>query len=255
MSERVPTYTADQVRAAERPLLDAGTPLMHRAAAALADVVRAELATPETVVTLTGVLEAVIPESPVDLRPRVLVLAGSGDNGGDALYAAVHLSRVADVDVLLVSERFHEAALAAAVGAGVRRVDLPEVEDAMRHYALIVDGILGIGASSDPALRGNARGVVTAIRDDLRRGGRMPRVIAVDIPSGLHPDTGDADDAVLAASVTVTFGAVKSGLVTGRGPELAGDILLVDIGLGPALASVQPAGEATVVRIVTAPTD
>ncbi|MGU3643981.1 NAD(P)H-hydrate epimerase [Microbacterium sp. C23T] len=255
MSERVPTFTADQVRAAERPLLDAGVPLMRRAAAALADVVRAELATPETVVTLTGVLEAVIPESPVDLRPRVLVLAGSGDNGGDALYAAVHLSRVADVDVLLVSERFHEAALAAAVAAGVRRVDLPEVDDDLRHYALVVDGILGIGASTDSALRGRARGIVTAIRDDLRRGGRMPRVIAVDIPSGLHPDTGTADDAVLAASVTVTFGAVKAGLVTGRGPELAGDVVLVDIGLGPALESVEPEGEASVSRIVTAPTD
>ena len=83
----------------------------------------------------------------------------------------------------------------------------------------------------------------------------MPRVIAVDIPSGLHPDTGVADDAVLAASVTVTFGAVKAGLVTGRGPELAGDIVLVDIGLGPALESVEPAGEASVLRIVTAPTD
>lgn len=255
MSERVPTFTAEQVRAAERPLLDAGVPLMHRAAAALADVIRAELATPDTVVTLTGVLEPVIRETPVALRPRVLVLVGSGDNGGDALYAAAHLSRIADVDALLVSERFHVTALAAAVAAGVRRVDLPEVDDAVRHYALVVDGILGIGAASDPALRGRARGAVTAIRDDLRRGGRMPRVIAVDIPSGLHPDTGVADDAVLAASVTVTFGAVKAGLVTGRGPELAGDIVLVDIGLGPALESVEPAGEASVLRIVTVPTD
>ncbi|MFB7890776.1 NAD(P)H-hydrate epimerase [Microbacterium sp. NPDC056044] len=251
MSERVPTYTADQVRAAERPLIDAGVPLMHRAAAALADVVRAELATPDTVLTLTGVLEPVIRESPVALRPRVLVLAGSGDNGGDALYAAARLTGVADVDVLLVSERFHETALAAAVAAGVRRVDLPEVDDDLRHYALVVDGIVGIGSSADSALRGRARGVVTAIRDDLRRGGRMPRLIAVDLPSGLHPDTGAADDAVLAASVTVTFGAVKAGLATGRGPELCGDVVLVDIGLGSALQSVEPAGAASVSRIVT----
>jgi hydroxyethylthiazole kinase-like uncharacterized protein yjeF len=255
MTRRVPTYTAEQVRAAERPLLAAGVPLMRRAAAALADVVRVELTTPETVVTMTGVLEPVIRETPVALRPRVLVLVGSGDNGGDALYAAAHLSRVADVDALLVSERFHVTALATAVAAGVRRIDLPEADDAVRHYAIVVDGILGIGASSDPSLRGTAREAVTAILDDLRRGGRMPRVIAVDIPSGLHPDTGEADDAVLAASVTVTFGAVKAGLVTGRGAELAGEIVLVDIGLGPALDSVVPAGEATVSRIVTAPTD
>jgi len=253
MTASVPTYTAEQVRAAERPLLDAGVPLMQRAAAALADVVSAELATPETVVTTTGVLEPVIRESPIALRARVLVLAGSGDNGGDALYAASHLTRIADVDALLVSERFHVAALTTAIAAGVRRIDLPEADDTIRHYTLVIDGILGIGASSDPALRGTAREAVTAIRDDLRRGGRVPRIIAVDIPSGLHPDTGAADDAVLPASVTVTFGAVKAGLVRGRGPELAGRIVLVDIGLGPALESVEPAGEASVSRVVTAP--
>jgi NAD(P)H-hydrate epimerase len=80
----------------------------------------------------------------------------------------------------------------------------------------------------------------------------MPRVVAVDLPRGLHPDTGAADDAVLPASVTVTFGAVKAGLVTGRGPDLAGAIVLVDIGLSDALASVEPVGEASVSRVVTA---
>ena len=59
---------------------------------------------------------------------------------------------------------------------------------------------------------------------------------------------------MLPASVTVTFGAVKAGLVTGRGPELAGAIVLVDLGLGPGLAGEKPAGEASVAASAPAPT-
>lgn len=251
MTERVPTYTAEQVRAAERPLLERGVPLMRRAAAALADVIRGEVERiPHRVARGYHALEPRPQDFPDAARPRVLVLAGSGDNGTDALYAAAHLAATADVDVLLVSERFHAAAFAAAIAAGARRVELVELEDAGADYALLVDGIVGIGASHDTGLRGPARDAVAALLATGRDGRRMPRTIAVDIPSGLHPDTGDADDAVLLAAVTVTFGAVKAGLVTGRGPELAGDLVLVDLGLGEGLASAEPAGEASVVRVV-----
>lgn len=220
----VPTYTADQVRAAERPLLEAGIPLMRRAASALAGVARQQLA---------GV-------------NRVLVLAGSGDNGGDALYAAAELAGDVPVDVLTVGTRVHEAGWEAAERAGARRVSIEEAAVGASDRVLVLDGILGIGVTSDPALRGAARDVVLRLRSLL------PHVIAVDLPSGLHPDTGAADEAVLAASVTVTFGAVKAGLVTGRGPELAGEVVLVDIGLGPALGAQEPVGDACVARIITA---
>ncbi|MDQ7878084.1 NAD(P)H-hydrate epimerase [Microbacterium sp. QXD-8] len=255
MSHRVSTYTAEQVRAAERPLLDAGAPLMRRAAAALADIVRAELTSSQTATTVTGALEPMTLDHLDTPRPRVLVLAGSGDNGGDALYAAAQVAAGADVDALLVADRFHEGALVTAVGAGVRRVDLAEVGDTAHRYGLIIDGILGIGASRDPALRGTAREAVPALLSAISSDGSRPRIVAVDIPSGLHPDTGVADDAVLPASVTVTFGAVKQGLVAGRGPELTGELVLVDIGLGAALESVEPAGEATVSRVVAAQGD
>ncbi len=249
MSARVPTYTAEQVRAAERPLIDAGEPLMRRAAAALGDVVRDELAgIGSQPITSSIVLEPFLQDARDAPRPRVLVLVGSGDNGGDALYAVAGLGGTADVDVLLVGSRVHEPAFAAAMAAGARRVDLPEVGDA--RYAVVLDGILGIGASQNPALHGFARETVTTLQAlaHTRRG--MPRVIAVDLPSGLHPDTGAADDAVLAASVTVTFGAVKAGLATGSGPQLAGDVVLVDIGLGPGLADVEPVGQTEVSRVV-----
>lgn len=90
---------------------------------------------------------------------------------------------------------------------------------------------------------------MAALRPRVHAG--LTRVIAVDLPSGLHPDEGTtADDSVLPADVTVTFGGVKAGLVRGEGPAMAGRVVLVDIGLGPALASVSAQGEASVSRIV-----
>lgn len=229
MPESVRTYTAAQVRAAEKPLLEGGEPLMQRAAAALAAIARRELG---------------------EAGGRVLVLAGSGDNGGDALFAGATLAEVDDVevDVLLTSDRAHVEALGAAIAAGVRKVDLPAVVDAAADYDIVLDGILGIGATADAALRGTARTVVEALLPAVRTG--RPRVIAVDLPSGVHPDAGTADDAVLPASVTVTFGAVKAGLVTADGPRLAGRVVLVDIGVGPGLAKADPAGEAVVEEVV-----
>lgn len=222
----VPTYSAAQVRAAEAPLLAAGEPLMARASATLAQIVAKTL----------------MPSA------RVLVLAGSGDNGGDALFAAAHLAARAEVDVLPVSGRWHEAGMRAAEAAGARRVDLDAAVSG--HHDVVLDGILGIGALPDPRLRGTARTAVEALLPAVRSG--RTRVIAVDLPSGLHPDVGTADDAVLPATTTVTFGAVKHGLTLGEGPRLAGGIVLVRIGLEPGLASVPPEGEAIVTRVVDA---
>jgi hydroxyethylthiazole kinase-like uncharacterized protein yjeF len=233
----VPAYTADQVRAAERPLLEAGEPLMRRAAAALA-----------------GVVQELIDDE-LDERPegdvRVLVLAGSGDNGGDALFAASALQR-AEVHVLSTGSRVHEEGLATALAEGAELVDLASVRDAEPVYDLVLDGILGIGAGiggSDLGLRGLARETVETLLPAVRDAGT--RVIAVDLPSGLQPDDGStADDTVLPASVTVTFGAVKAGLARGRGPELAGDVVLVDLGLGDGLADDPAVAEASVSRII-----
>ncbi len=233
MSERVPAYTADQVRAAEAPLLAAGEPLMARAAAALAAIVREEM---------TDAASA-----------RILVLAGSGDNGGDAMLAAASLLEgdevdIAEVDVLRVGTRAHEGGVTAATGAGARLIDVTALE-ALESYDLVIDGILGIGTSGDPTLRGTARVAVEALLPAVRAG--ETRVIAADLPSGLHPDTGaTADEFVLPADVTVTFGALKAGLARGRGPALAGRVVLVDLGLGPRLAGEKPAVAASVSRIL-----
>lgn len=198
MSLDVPAFTVAQVRAAEAPLLAAGVPLMRRAAAALA-----------------GVIAEHEPE-------RMLVLVGPGDNGGDALFAAADIAaRGVLVDILRTSDRVHTEALQAAMDAGARSIRLADLDPAV--YDVIVDGILGIGARG--ALRGQARDAVTALLS------ASAVVIAVDLPSGLDADTGAADEVVLAAATTVTFGAVKVGLTQGEGPRLSGRIVLVDIGL------------------------
>ena len=92
-------YSAEQVRAAERPLMDAGAPLMRMAAAALAARLRS-------------------------LHPtRLLLLVGAGDNGGDALYAGAELAAEGVTVVALpVADRMHEGGSSAARDAGVRFV-------------------------------------------------------------------------------------------------------------------------------------
>lgn len=214
-------YTVDEVRAAEAPLLGAGVPLMARAAAALADVVSSEL-------------------SSIGVRvrdARVLLLVGSGDNGGDTLHAGALLAgRGARVAYMPLGSRVHAEGEAAALEAGATRVadapDTPEFHAVLDAADAILDGIVGIGADG-VGLRGPARTAVMFARERVReREGRLPVTFAVDVPSGIHPDTGEVGDAdaVLPADVTVTFGACKAGLLRAA-PELVGRIELVDIGL------------------------
>ena len=217
-------YSAQQIRAAEAPHLAAGVPLMARAAAGLAREIRALLP---------------------DAGGRVLLLAGSGDNGADTLYAGAHLADGgADVSIITTGSRVHEQALAAALAAGARQ----EVPDAAASLAasvdVVVDGILGTGTSTaagtGPALRGRARDLVAAILPVVTAS-QHPLVVAVDLPSGINPDDGSVPDPiVLPADVTVTFGGYKAGLLLAPASRLAGRLTLVDIGLGPDLEKLEP---------------
>jgi hydroxyethylthiazole kinase-like uncharacterized protein yjeF len=217
-------YSADQVREAERPLLERGVPLMARAAAGLAGVVREELAA----------------------RPagegRLLVLVGSGSNGGDALLATADLLADGCAAVIVpLGARIHEAGLAAATGAGATVLpdSLPdEVARLAAASDVVLDGVLGTGAAATPALRSPAREVVEALLPVV--GGAGPAVVAVDLPSGVGADDGSAPGPVLPATVTVTFGAMKAGLLLPPGRDLAGRVRLIDIGLGPGLRGVRP---------------
>ena len=223
-------YSAAQVRAAEAPHLERGEPLMRMAASALAGAVRDVLAGRD--------------EGP---DASVLVLAGTGDNGGDALFAAAELAASGvQVDVVPTGARLHEDGRAAAAAAGVRiweTVSSEEVARAASHASVLVDGILGTGTSAAPALRGAAHEIVTALLPLLDRE-RRPSVVAVDLPSGIHPDDGSVPDpTVLRADLTVTFGAAKAGLLLEPGADYAGELRVIDLGLGPELSRVDPVVE------------
>jgi hydroxyethylthiazole kinase-like uncharacterized protein yjeF len=214
-------YRVDEVRAAERALM-ATLPegaLMQRAAAGLATRCASVLSD-----NLGKVYGA-----------TVVLLVGSGDNGGDALYAGARLARRGAVvmAVPLVPERVHQGGLAALRAAGGRVVDAVPV-----RADLVVDGIVGIGGKG--GLRPVAREAVRAARET------GAAVVAVDVPSGIEVDTGavpegdsggsgGSADASVWADVTVTFGAYKVGLVVGPAVRRAGLVELVDIGLGPHL--------------------
>lgn len=206
-------FTADEVRAAEAELFGrvaAGVP-MQRAAYGLADVVAAELR------ERTGGIAG----------RRVTLLVGSGDNGGDALFAGSLLRRrgVAVSAVLLSPDRAHAKGLAALHRTGGR------VRDELAAPDLVVDGIVGI--SGRGSLRPRAAELVAAVR--------VP-IVAADLPSGVDPDTGAVDGPAVRADVTVAFGAYKP--VHALAAPRCGRIELVPIGLRlpePNLAALEPA--------------
>ena len=155
---------------------------------------------------------------------RVVVLAGSGDNGGDALYAGARLARRgARVDVLVLDQdRVHAAGLLALRAAGGRVADDPLV---LVLADVVLDGIVGIGGRG--GLRPDAVELVTHISADAL-------VVAADLPSGVDADTGEVAGAAVRADLTVTFGTYKPGLLVDPGASYAGVVELVEIGLDPA---------------------
>ncbi|MGW1097511.1 NAD(P)H-hydrate dehydratase [Streptomyces sp. NPDC002455] len=157
---------------------------------------------------------------------RVLLLVGSGDNGGDTLYAGARLARRgAGVRALLTTpDKVHRAALDALLAAGGQVLDTP---DGLGPVDLVVDGITGIGGRG--GLRPEAAELVRAVT-----AGHAP-VLAVDLPSGVEADTGQVLGAAVRADATVTFGTYKPGLLIDPAAERAGALRLVDIGLAAEL--------------------
>ncbi|TXS50660.1 NAD(P)H-hydrate dehydratase [Streptomyces sp. uw30] len=200
-------YGVETVRAAERELmarLPDGT-LMQRAAAGLA----------AACADLLGRVYG----------SRVVLLIGSGDNGGDALYAGARLARRgAGVSAVLLSpDRAHAEGLAALRRAGGRPVGIDAAEELLDRADLILDGIVGIGG------KGGLRPEAVPLADAAARS--RAAVVAVDLPSGVDVDTGEVRGAAMRADLTVTFGTHKPGLLIDPAREYAGVVRLVDIGL------------------------
>ena len=209
-------HAVADIRAAERALMARLPPgaLMQRAAAGLAAV-------------CAGLVPRVY-------GSRVVVLAGSGDNGGDGLYAGARLAqRGARVLAVAAGTRVHEGGAGAlrAAGARVTRPGDPGLPATMNEADLVLDGLLGIGG------RGGLHEPQAALAAlaEAARTGSGTRVVAVDLPSGVDADTGEVTGAAVRADVTVTFGTWKAGLLVDPGAAHAGLAQLADIGLAPFL--------------------
>jgi ADP-dependent NAD(P)H-hydrate dehydratase / NAD(P)H-hydrate epimerase len=184
-----PVYLCEDIRRIEQAAGDARPPLMERAGAAAAEIAA----------TLAG-----------DKGRDILVLAGPGNNGGDARIVAERLK-----------EKFFRVEIA------TRRDEIPE-----RPWGVVVDGLFGIGLARDIA------GEHAALVDYANRQ-RCP-VLALDIPSGIHADTGRVLGCAVRATHTVTFIALKPGLLTLDGPDHCGAVRVEALGLD--VARLQPPG-------------
>jgi ADP-dependent NAD(P)H-hydrate dehydratase / NAD(P)H-hydrate epimerase len=210
-------HAVSDVRAAESALMalvPEGT-LMQRAAAGLASVCA----------RLLGHVYG----------SHVVVLAGTGDNGGDALFAGARLAaRGAAVTAVAAGSGMHAAGSDALRSAGGRLADATAVEAAelIAGADLIIDGILGIGG------RGGLREPAATLAGLTARAADSGAVVvATDLPSGVDADTGVVSGAAIRADVTVTFGTYKAGLLIDPGASHAGTVELIDIGLGPHLTA------------------
>jgi hydroxyethylthiazole kinase-like uncharacterized protein yjeF len=245
-------HAVDEVRKAERVLM-ARLPdgaLMQRAAAGLASACA----------RLLGQVYG----------SRIVVLAGTGDNGGDALYAGALLARRgAVVTAISTGPRVHQGGAAALRGAGGRLIGAADaagrtgpgtgtaagndsVAGLIDDADLVVDGMLGIGG------RGGLREPAAALAARAAAAGAL--VVAVDLPSGIDADTGEVLGAAVRADATVTFGTWKPGLLIDPGATHAGAAELIDIGLAPFLgppgvAALQAADVAALLPRPTAETD
>ena len=208
-----PLFGAEQMRAIDRWAVEqqgvASLDLMERAGAGL------------TVHT-----DRLFPRGPI------AIVCGRGNNGGDGFVAGRLLRGFGrSVRVLLLAEPGEHTGDAAA---NLRRLDgahEPFEPQALDGAAVVVDAILGTGFAGEP------RGAVRAAIEAIVASGKP--VVAADVASGVDASTGEAADASIAASATVTFAAGKPGHWIAPGKQACGERVVVDIGI-PAGAPVPP---------------
>jgi len=169
------------------------------------------------------------------LDAAVVIACGKGNNGGDGYVVARHLHNRGlnpRVFVLAPLEQISGDAgtnLAIIRRMGIEVCSLPDENDLAAFEAaaakadIVVDALLGTG------LAGEVRGLLRAAIGVINRAGRP--VVAVDIPSGLDANTGAILGDCVRAFSTVTFAAAKIGMDVGSGPEMAGWIVVAEIGI------------------------
>jgi ADP-dependent NAD(P)H-hydrate dehydratase / NAD(P)H-hydrate epimerase len=202
---RIPVLTTEELRQVEQRAAGRTPSLMERAGKATALLAR-RLAD--------------------DTGAPVLVVAGPGNNGGDAWVAAQHLlkdfNRVVVLDVAGTPPKAPEAQAAKAAFQAAGKGEIAREWPVSLHPALVIDGMLGLGLTRD--LDAPYIYLVSRIN-----GSRVP-VLSIDVPSGLDSATGCVRGAAVRASQTLTFIAHKVGLHTADGPDYCGQVEVESLG-------------------------
>lgn len=173
---------------------------------------------------------------------RIAAVCGSGNNGGDALAALRHLSGWgAKVEAFISTPRDRLRPLAALQHDILAKLGVPlrlttgiaqdDLAGALAGPDILLDGLLGYSAKGAP------RGEVARLIEAIVSSEGVGSVVAVDLPSGIDPDTGESASgtpaSVIAASMTVTLALPKTGLPRERARRYVGELVLADIGVPP----------------------
>ncbi len=172
------------------------------------------------------------------VNKNITVVAGSGNNGGGGLVAARYLSNFgAEVTVLLGTPERKLKAIPLLRWQTIDKLPVKSIADAdefpqylFKEAHLIVDAVIGYGLNSEP--KGKAATVI-----DMILASENPRVLSLDIPSGLNGDSGMAATCCVKASATMTLALPKTGLLKPTAKPYVGDLYLADIGVPPSLYS------------------
>ncbi len=221
----LPILTAAQMKACDTHTIETlGTPsqiLMERAACKAADYLLAR----------------------ADLFPvgKILLLCGSGNNGGDGFAMARFLSDGSPCEARVVSVIYagrltnngtpDESRMSVecarqyklAVEAGIPILPMSALSEALTDVTAVVDAVFGIGL--DRPITGELASLLTTVAQT-----GLP-VLAVDVPSGIHADTGTVMGVSLPAAATVTMQALKAGLLLYPGADYCGEITVADLGI------------------------
>lgn len=160
---------------------------------------------------------------------RAVVIAGSGNNGSDALSLAIRLhsdgKKISVYRYGNTPNEYVKKRIAALRSVGVDVIEITDAPEAFEtgENDLIIDGLLGIGCNRD--VNGTLARIIQRINDS------DAAVLSVDVPSGLNADTGRVQGAAVRADYTVTFTAHKQGLILADGRNFSGEVTVCDIGL------------------------
>ncbi len=207
---------------------DNGPWALHDAATTRAMEQAALAATPEhTLMSRAGQALARLAIARAPQAGRTVVVAGPGNNGGDGLVAArlLHAAGL-EVAVWLVGNPAQRPADAAQALAQARAAGVPLLEDrsALQGAGLVIDALQGLGATRAP--RDSVAQAIDAV------GAQAAPVLAVDLPSGLHADTGVLlGRQAVRAQATLSLLTLKPGLFTGHGRDHAGEVWLDGLGV------------------------